>query len=159
MKKLEQYALVAEIVGAIAIVISLFYVGYQLQLNTDENRTSSIQSINAGYRELALVYVSNKEAGIAWHKMLDGEQLSKREVDLMTDKIFSDLMLLEEAYFRANEGYLDEGFLESKISLMQEKVLISDQVRVGYEGMKTNGIFTQSFVNWFDGELRKSKLY
>lgn len=159
MKELEKYALVAEIVGAVAIVISLFYVGYQLRLNTDENRASSIQSINAGYRDLALVYVNNKEAGIAWHKMLDGEQLSKREVDLMTDKIFSDLMLLEETYFRANEGYLDKEFLESKISLMQEKVLISDQVRAGYDGMKKSRIFTQSFINWFDGELRNSKLF
>jgi hypothetical protein len=41
MKELEKYALVAEIVGAVAIVISLFYVGYQLQLNTNEHAPPS----------------------------------------------------------------------------------------------------------------------
>ena len=96
MKKLQEYALIAEVVGAAAVVISLLYVGYQLALNTAENRVDSIQSINSGYRELALVYVTNSEAGIAWHKVLDGEELTKREVDIMSDSIYAHMLQLED---------------------------------------------------------------
>ena len=81
-KSLEQYALIAEVVGAVAVILSLLYVGFQIQLNTAEERADSVQSITIGNRELALVYVNNHQAGVAWHKVLDGVVLNKRELEI-----------------------------------------------------------------------------
>ncbi|MBT5218871.1 MAG: hypothetical protein HOI35_10990 [Woeseia sp.] len=158
-KTLQEYALLAEIIGAFAVVFSLIYVGYQVQTNTAEQRVESVQSITTGYRELALVYVNNEDAGIAWHKVLDGEELTKRELDLMSDSIYSHLMTLEEAYDKYREGYINEEFLNARVALMQQKILLSPQIRNSYESMKIGGIFTRSFVEWLDVELKKSNLY
>ena len=97
-KTLQDYALLAEIVGALAVVVSLVYVGYQIQLNTAEQKVESVRSLTDGLRQLALVYVNNEKAGIAWHKVLDGEELTKRELNLMSDQIYAHLMAIEEAY-------------------------------------------------------------
>ncbi len=90
-KSLQDYAFIAEIVGGIAVVLSLLYVGFQIQLNTSERRAESVESITAGNRQLALVYVNNNDAGVAWHKMLDGEELTKRELDIMSDALYAHL--------------------------------------------------------------------
>ena len=158
-KSLQEYALLAEIVGAIAVVLSLLYVGYQVQTNTAEQRVDSVQSITSGYRDLALVYVNNEDAGIAWHRVLDGEELTKRQVDLMSDSIYAHLMALEEVYDKYQEGYIDEEVLNARVSLMTQKLLLSPQIRRSYEGMKIGGIINKSFVQWLDGELEKSDLF
>ena len=161
--KLQEYALIAEIVSALAVVVSLVYVGYQVQMNTEEKRMQSVQSLTTANRELAMNLVNNEKEGIAWHKVLDGEQLTKRELDLMTDSLYSTLMVLEETYNKYQEGYIDAEFLQARVNLDAMWILRSPQLRQRYELMKTgfngkNGIFTKSFINWLDGELRKSSV-
>ncbi len=156
---LQNYALIAEIVGGVAVILSLLYVGYQIQLNTAERRAESLKSIAQGNRDLALVYVNNEEAGIAWHKVLDGEPLSKRELHLMSDSLYAHLMLLEETYNMHREGYIEDEFMESRVALIEQKLLWSDQLRQVYASMKEEGIFSRSFVNWLDNNLESSRWY
>ena len=158
-KSLQDLALIAEIVGGIAVVLSLLYVGFQIQLNTAERRADSVESITSANRELALTYVNNSEAGIAWHKVIDGNELTKRELDIMSDSLFAHLMLLEETYSKHQEGYIDDAFLEARVALIESKVLWSSQLRTVYEGMKRNRIFTEPFVEWLDVKLRASEWY
>ena len=160
--KLERYALIAEIVGAVAVVVSMLYVAYSIQINTAERRAASVESITSGYRQLALVYVNNEAAGIAWHKVLDREELTERQLDLMSDSIYAHLMALEEAYNKYQEGYIDEEFLNARVSLMRTKLLASPQIRAVYEGMTNRqggSIYTKSFVEWLNKELQKSPWY
>ena len=156
-ERLQNYALFSEIISAFAVVISLLYVGYQIQINTAERRTESIQAINTGYRELALVYVEIEEAGIAWHKMIDEEVLSKRQVDIMSDSLFAHLMLLEDTYNQHKEGYVNDEFLASKTSLETFRISVSPQIQNVYENMKQQNVFTASFTNWLDEELERSR--
>ena len=158
-KSLQDFALIAEIAGGIAVVLSLLYVGFQIQLNTAERRADSIESITSANRELALTYVNNSEAGIAWHKVLDGKELTKREVDIMSDSIFAHLMLLEETYSKHQEGYIDDAFLDARLALIESKILWSPQLRTVYEDMKQNKIYTKPFITWLEGKLRASEWY
>ncbi len=158
-KSLQDYAFIAEIVGGIAVVLSLLYVGFQIQLNTSERRAESVESITAGNRQLALVYVNNNDAGVAWHKMLDGEELTKRELDIMSDALYAHLMLLEETYSKYQQGYIDRDFLDPRVALISHKILLSPQLREVYELMKQVLIYSRPFVEWLDDELRSSEFY
>jgi hypothetical protein len=154
-EKLQEYALIAEIIGGLAVVLSLVYVGFQIQLNTSERRADSIESLNTGYRELALTYVEIEAAGVAWHKMLEGEDLTKQEVNLMSDALFAHLMLLEDTFNKHAEGYISDEFLESRTSLEIMRITLSPEIRQVYEGMKLKRIYTASFIEWLDGEIQK----
>jgi len=156
---LQDLASIAEVISSFAVVVSLIYVGYQVKINTAEKRAASVQSITMGHRELALVDVNNEAASIAWHKVLNGMELTERELDLMSDAIYAHLMALEEAFDKHKSGYIDEEFLNARVKSMQLRLLLCPQIRQVYEGMKKNGIYTQSFISWLDEELRKSPLY
>lgn len=157
--KLQEYALVAEIVSAIAVVLSLLYVGYQIRENTQQAQLDSIRSMDQGYQAVARGYVDNEKLGIAWHKVLNGGTLTERELEMFSDNLYSHLMLLEETWNAAKSGYLDETFLEPKIRLMQYKILSSPQVRETHEYMVGQGIYTREFIEWLDEQLEKSPLY
>ena len=153
---LQNYALIAEIVAATAVVISLIYVGYQIQYNTSERRAENSRSIYQGYRELALNYVDNSEASIAWHKVLDGKALNNRELDVMSESIHAHLKLLEETYNAFESGYVDEDFLRARVALIQQKILGSENLKMAYLNMKRAGIFSTRFINWLDDHLQQS---
>jgi hypothetical protein len=158
-EKLQTYALVAEIVGALAVVLSLVYVGIQIQEGTQQARLDSIRTMNEGYQQQAMNYVHNEALGIAWHKILEGEVLTKREVDMFGDNLFANLMLLEETWNAVKAGYLDEAFLDSKIALIETKILASPQIRERHALMVENRIYTPEFIAWLDEQLQRSSLY
>lgn len=158
-QNLQEYALIAEIVSALAVVLSLIYVGYQIRENTEQARLESIRAMNKGYQEQAMNYVHNEALGIAWHKILTGEVLTEREVDMFGDNLYASLMLLEETYNAVKAGYLDESFLEPKVALIQREILASPQIRERHAYMVQERIYTSEFVTWLDEQLKNSPLY
>lgn len=156
---LEQIYFIAEIISAIAVVLSLVYVGRQIKLNTAEKRVDSVQSIISGWNRLTLTYIENEEAGEAWRKVMGREELDNKQRNLMAHIIFAHLMLLEEVYNKYQAGYLDDEFLNPRIKVIQVLLLNTPQVRNIHAGMMRGGIFTQSFIDWLDIELQKSDLY
>jgi len=157
--KLQEFALVAEIVSAAAVVLSLLYVGYQIREGTEQARLDSIRAMDEGYQQQALNYVNNEALGIAWHKILRDEELSDREADMFADNLYSHLMLLEETWNAVEGGYLDQAFLGPKITLIEIKILRSPQIRQIYQQMVDGGIYTPDFISWLDAQLKKSPLY
>jgi hypothetical protein len=156
---IQDWGAAGELVGGVAVVLSLLYVGFQVRLNTAERRSDSIQSITAGNRELALVYVNNNDAGVAWHKVLGGEELTDRELHIMSDALYAHLMLLEETYSKYQQGYLDDSFLDARVALIRQKILLSPRLTGVYARMKKLRIYSQPFIEWLDSELRSSELY
>ena len=158
-EKLQEFALLAEIISAVAVVVSLLYVGYQIRESTEQAKLDSIRTMDEGYQQQAMNYVQNESLGIAWHKVLDGEKLTDREVDMFGDNLYANLMLLEETWNAVKGGYLDEEFLDARIALIQIKILSSPQVRERHRVMVEGGIYTPEFVTWLDTQLKASPLY
>ncbi len=154
--KLSEWAQLAEIVGAFAVVLSLLYVGYQIQLSTAESRNDSIQAITARDEQIALTYVSSETVGIAFFKVIRGEELSQRENGVMANMLFAHLRVLEDTYNKYRQGYLEESFMDSRKRLVILIILSSPQVRESYEAQKRAGIYPSPFIDWFDDELRNS---
>ena len=157
--KLKKWALIGEIVSAVAVVLSLLYVGYQIHESTEQARLDSIRAVNQGYQQQAMQYVHNEPLGIAWHKILEGEELTEREVDMFADNLYANLMLLEETWIAVEGGHLDEAFLEPKIALIQVKILRSPQIRNMHRQMVQEKLYTSGFVIWLDTQLERSPLY
>ena len=151
--KLEKWALIAEIVGAVAIVISLLYVGFQIQLNTAEQQAASVQAITARDEQIAFIYATDEAARPAWQKVVRGEDLERQDLDVMGAMIFAHLRVLEDAYNKHQEGFLDDEFLRSRKALVEFALLSSAQVRQAYEAQKNTGIFPRPFIDWFDEDL------
>lgn len=59
--KLTEWAQIAEIVAAVAVVLSLIYVGYELKENTSAIRASSVQAITTGTRDSMMIVASDAD--------------------------------------------------------------------------------------------------
>lgn len=153
---LSEWAQLAEIVGAFAVVLSLLYVGYQIQLSTIESRNDSVQAITARDEQIALTYATSETVGVAFGKVLRGEDLKQREFLVMSNMLFAHLRVLEDAYNKYQQGYLEESFIDSRKKLVTVIILRSPQMLEAYEAQKSLGIFPSPFVEWFDEELRNS---
>ena len=59
--RLAELAQVAEVIAAVAVVISLIYVGIEVNENTSAVKAASIQEITASTREILIGVASNAE--------------------------------------------------------------------------------------------------
>ena len=150
--KLEQWASVAEIVSAAAVIVSLIYVGYQINQNTKEVRASNRQElVNRAVdatRDLAI----NPEVAAVIAKARNNENLNDRERTQYGYVIRSVLYDVQEAFLLHREGRLDDGYWETRGALTRV-YLKSEAARAVYETEKGQGILHTEFVEWIDSQL------
>jgi len=150
--KLSEWASIAEIVGALAVVASLFYVGYQINRNTEVSLAANRQSIATRAQELALY---SADAGI--HKIIfatesDSTQLSELEHDRLIGYVGALLRTTEEAYLLYRDGMLDEEYWVTRANVMLT-ILRSARTRNIYYKTRDGGFYTGDFVSWVDKAL------
>ena len=104
-EKLQEYALLAEIISAVVIVISLFFVGFQIQDGNRETRAATVQAqLNAemNFQSEILRYAN------IWDKVSKGEQLDEGEEFRRALILYNMMMALNEnRYEQFKAGYLD----------------------------------------------------
>ncbi len=151
-RNLSDWASIAEIISAIAVVASLLYVGYEIQRNTKVGLASNRQAIAARAQELALY---SAETHI--HKLLfdsDGEpiELTEAEQDRLTAYIGALLRTTEEAFLLYRDGLLYEEYWMTGAGVMVA-ALRSDVARTVYVRTRESGFYTGDFMAWADNAL------
>ena len=120
---LQDYASAAEIIGAVAVVISLVYVGLSIRQNTEAIQVSNHHALvamdmekNTWLREseFAAIYVTARE---------EPEKLSKVQMQQYSTFVADTLNAWEFAYITHSNGAMDEtiwngwdGFYRSELS-------------------------------------------
>ena len=150
--KLSEWASIAEIIGALAVVASLFYVGYQIKRNTEVGLAANRQSIATRAQELALY-----SANVGIHKLIfatniDSTQLSELEQDRLIGYVGALLRTTEEAYLLYRDGMLDEEYWGSRANVMLT-ILRTEITRKIYYKTKEGGFYTGDFASWVDKAL------
>ena len=150
--KLEKWALIAEIVGGVGIVISLIYVGYQISQNTAEIRASNRQSTAARVQDFALVAASNPDLALAADGDADPEALTPIQLEQAAYYNVAFFRNSEEAYLQFSDGLLSEEYWETRAVVTINRA----KGRIGgafWESDKGN--FSPRFREWLDGELAR----
>jgi len=152
--KLAEWASIAEIISAVAVVGSLFYVGYQIKQNTEVSLAANRQSIATRAQELALY---SAEVGI--YKLLfatdtDSTQLSSVEQDRLIAYIGALLRTTEEAFLLYMDEMLDEEYWRTRANVLLT-MLNSIRTREIYNQTKNSGFYTKAFSVWVDKALRE----
>jgi hypothetical protein len=154
--KLEKWALVAEIVGAAAIVISLVYLIIEVRENTDAVNASNRQSTAARAQELALASATDPFLRrIQTDSNVELTDLAPEDAVGLNAFIAAHLRNAEEAYWQYRDGRLDESYMLTRraVALL---VLNSPAARDLYAtGLKANGTLTPEFQAWLDDALRE----
>lgn len=159
--KLEKWALLAEICSAIAVVLSLIFVGLQVRqgtaqtaLNTRAIEVSAYQELTAQIASLNTLQIQNPRLSVLRGRALDGG-----EPDSYEDR------LLLEAFFRIAYRHGDMAFRQFENELIDEQTLDSMLAPVyGYARTSTgqdlwrrmSSLLNSGFKRYVDERIQSS---
>ena len=122
---LQDLGALGELVGGIAIIVSLIYVGLQIRQSTAASRSATAQSFTQQYTEVNQMLIDPDARGVV-ARGLDGvEKLTVEEKIAFMSVMSSISRTLESFYFQIDEGALDrrlfEGWFVQYLDLLANK--------------------------------------
>ncbi len=122
---LQKWALIGEISGAIAVVVSLGFVGYQLQQSNEQAAVSTraleraaYQQLIEGISELNLATIQSPELRDAREKLSSGAELTTDEASVLNAFLYLAYRNGDLAYLQYQQGIIDEQRLLSGLGLL-----------------------------------------
>ena len=149
--KLSEVASVAEVVGAVAIVISLVYVGIQLQDSTLAVRSATANDTSAA---MAAWYITTANNPDSTRVVLDGmtnpEVLSREETAQFIYLIHGLFLEYQAAFYVSEQGTLD---IELRESLVNTLLGVREQPGFQLYWDQRQDLFQPSFREFVDDLL------
>ena len=150
-QKLSDWASIAEVVSAVAIVLSLLYVGYQIRENTIEVRATNRQQLITRAMQATANSASPDISGVV-AKVSEGANLSAVERAQYGYIVRTVLYDVQEAYLLNREGRLDDGYWGTRASIILA-YLEPAAAREIYRRDSSIGALHPDFVQWLDNAL------
>ena len=107
--RLSNWAAIAEIASAVAVVISLIYVGFEINQNTTSVRASAFQSVSDSLTDFtALIAAEPDLARIYSQGRENPDSLTSGERMRFNFLMITLVRLMENAYIQKQSGILNE---------------------------------------------------
>jgi len=146
-RTLSDWASIAEIIGAAAVVASLLYVGYEIHRNTKVSLASNRQAIASRAQELALYSAETNIHRLLFDPSGDDTELNESEKNYLTAYIGALLRTTEEAYLLYRDEMLDEEYWQTRAGVMIA-ALRSENARQIFFDTRDAGFYTPDFAAW-----------
>jgi len=112
--KLSDIASIAEIVGAIAVVLSLIYVGIQVNENASAVRSASANDANTAMQSWYLEVGSSQQTSELFYRALISDEALPDEEEFQFLMMMHGVFLgFQNSYLLAQEGTIDSDLRES----------------------------------------------
>jgi len=112
--RLADLAHLAEIVGAFAVVVSLIYVGIQVNDGVGASRSAAVNDANVALQSWYLEVGSNEQTSDLFYRGLLSDEALPNEEEFQFMMIFHGVFLaFQNSYWLAEEGTLDPELLEA----------------------------------------------
>jgi hypothetical protein len=112
--RLAEYAHIAEIVGAFAVVISLIYVGAQVNDSASAVRAASANDVNVALQSWYLEIGTNQQTSELFYEALTSEEaLSDKEEFQFLMMLHGAFLAFQNSYLQAEEGTIDAELREA----------------------------------------------
>ena len=148
--KLERLALIAEIFGGIAVVVTLVVLITQVHENTKALIAANRQSVASRTQDFIETIVTNPDI-----VALQADLMAQDPADHQAaNYIGAVLKLVEESYLQYRDGLLDEEYWQTRANFALAN-LRTERGRKLYGQMKTGGFLTPSFVEWLDHAVQE----
>ena len=147
--KLSDWASIAEVIGAVAVVISLIYVGYQIRANTIEVRAINRQEFVSRSLVATHTAASSPTLAGALVKSAEGATLSAEELAQYQYFVRGMQYDIQEAFLLYMEGRLDEAYWQTRAAIFKA-YMESPYGREVYREHRSLGVLHPTFTDWAD---------
>ncbi len=104
---LSDWANVAEIGAATGVIISLIFVGLQLQSNTDATEAATREAINQKDLEYLSLRLDSSVLARAHAKQENGEEMSSLEESQLVHQEYVNFVAFEHSFYQYRKGALE----------------------------------------------------
>ena len=144
-RSLQDWASIAEIIGAIAIVLSLVYVAYELRENTRALQATSRQALGDQDLTYFQTLLDPSILARAMDKRRRGEELSDLEISQLQERQHLNFRIFEHAYSQYRRGALEDREWERYQRVVSINVCTNEMAK---------GMWPR-YENGFDPEFRE----
>ena len=148
---LEDWAAVAEIVGAIAVVATLIYLAIQVKQNTGAIQATNRQSISTRIEERTIALATNPQLSqlIVMAEEPGGIKKGSAEWSQLTSLYVGLMTATEDAYLHYREGRLDQDFFEARAR--RSLLLLDNPVgRDFFRRAREEDHYVHEYLDWVD---------
>ena len=111
--KLSQFASLAEIVGAFAVVASLIYVGIQVDDSNRAVRSASINDANFAVQEWYLQIGTDERASELFYNSLMSDEITSKETEFQfMMQVHGIFLAYQSSYLMSEEGTVDSELVD-----------------------------------------------
>jgi len=148
---LEQVYYIGEIIGLVAVIGSLIFVGLQVRQNAQAVRVNMANSISTEWVNLQAAFATDGElSGIVFKGMQDLNDVTSEEKFRFYVWQHASLLALSDAYFQYRQGALSP---DSWFGLRSYFTNLSDMPGFRTYWDERREIFPESFRSYFEKEM------
>ena len=146
---LADWASVAEVVGAAAVVASLIYVGVQVRDNTEAVLAANRQEMVGRAHYATISVATTPVLAESFAKSADNQELTNAEKNQYRFFVRAMLYDVQESYLLHREGRLDDGYWMTRDAVF--KAYMQQQfAREIYKRDKSLSLLHSDFALWAD---------
>jgi hypothetical protein len=118
----EATSAVAEVIGVVAVVVSLVYLSVQIRQNTKVAKAATRQAIAESTEKLGDDLINNSDMAEIFVKHMSGGELSPVENLRLQARCYRDMQHWENIHYQFNEGLVSQdqwlGFRKNLVTLL-----------------------------------------
>jgi len=147
--KLENLALIAEVAGGVAVVVTLIALLFQIRQSTAAVRASTYQAVVDSITTTLNQRATDKQVATLWHAVATGQQLEGIDAEQLDALLMATTRRFENAFYQHEIGGIDSPQwrgIESAISA----VVKAPGYQSRWSTTKGKGSFRKSFQALID---------
>jgi hypothetical protein len=153
---LETAANYADVIGGIAVVVSLIYVGIKVNHGTSAIRSSAANDASVAMQSWYLEMGSNRQASDVWfNAMTSTNPLETHDEFQFMMMMHACLLGIQNSYLLTREGTLDEEF---SAAITGALVGVKDLPGMDRYWSQRKGYFHSEFAGYVDDLLRQDAI-
>ena len=154
--KLKDVASLAEIVGGVAVIVSLIYVGVQVNDNTAAIRSTAASDATTTMQSWYSQMGSNRQASDIWFDaMTSPDPLPAHDEFQFMMSLHVAILGMQNSYLLSKEGTLDAEFREGVTTAI---VSVKDLPGMDRYWKQRRGYFHTGFAKYVDGILAQDPI-
>ena len=151
---IQDWGALGELVGGVAIIVSLIYVGLQIRQGTRASRAATSQAFSEQYSSIILQLTKPSLRDIFWRGKDGLENLKESEIVAFMGFLATIVRLGESFYFQRQEGTFDTRIFDAW--LLQTMDLFVQKGPREYWALRSHQ-FNPEFVRFFEEKLAANK--
>ena len=150
---LEQIALLSEIISALAIIVTLFYLAIQIKDSGKASRSEAITGATTGLQSFYQELGNNPEtSNLFLHGLKDPDSFSREKQFQFIMLMHSVFLAFQRSFFLASEGTLDVALRDSIGTAIHA---INHLPGAEFYWRQRKSFFQPEFVTWVESLLLK----